>query len=154
LLLPNSPISKTRLSIVQLTAGFSTRPFSPGSGDSIDSIPKIRPVSQWAQKRYAGLIRDLKAVVVVAEDSYQPTENTAAGATIPANLDSKAPQQGDSVIVGIAAWKLPAGSVRIGQFASRDNLNNSTAFDSSLARDKDMSHALPVCELIKVEEDK
>jgi hypothetical protein len=56
------------------------------------------------------------------------------------------------VIFGIEAWKLPTGSVDIGQFVSPDNLNNSnlTVFDGGLAGDKEMSHAFPMYELIKI----
>jgi hypothetical protein len=92
------------------------------------------------EKQFADFIRDPGSIVLVAEDSYQPTEHTKTQATIASNADENAHQEGESVIVGVAAWHLAAGSKRVGQFVNLDDLSNSAVFDGGLARDKDPGH--------------
>jgi len=95
-------------------------------------------------KRLADIIRDPERILLVVEDSYQPDENTKTGATIISTPNEKALQPGEKVIVGFAAWSLPAGSKDIGKFMDHNDLEsgNKPEFDGGLSRDKFKSSAL------------
>jgi hypothetical protein len=94
--------------------------------------------------RFADIIRDPAGIFVVAEDSYQPDENTKTGAIILPTSSTREPQPGESVIVGFVAWSLPHGVKQYGNFIDRDDLfsANRPEFDKGLERDRDISHTL------------
>jgi len=106
-------------------------------------------------KRFSDTIRDPEHILGVVEDSYQPDENSKTGATIVSNPGETASQAGDSVIVGLAAWKLPPGSKYIGQFMDHEDLASDSrpVFDGGLGRDKYMPGS-PVYEAVSAQEEK
>jgi len=89
-------------------------------------------------KRLADIIRDPERILVVAEDSYQPDENTKTGATIISDAEERSHKLGEKVIVGFSAWGLPPGSKSSGKFMDRDDLTSDSkpVFDGGLGRDK------------------
>jgi len=92
------------------------------------------------EKWLAMAIRDPECIVLVAEDSYQPDENTKTGATIVSNSEVN-PQPGNQVVVGFTVWHLPSGAKSIGRFMDAEDLafDEKPVFDGGLNRDRDVS---------------
>ena len=61
-------------------------------------------------------MRDPETVIVLAIDKYDPDEAKKSEVIIPLEEGLKQPAPGQEVVVGVAAWKLPPGSARVGQF--------------------------------------
>jgi len=102
-------------------------------------------------RTFADFIRNPETIVLVAEDSYQPNEHSKRGAVITSHLDDKIYQEGGTVVVGIAAWHLPTGSERAGQFVNPEDLNNKV-FEGGLSRDKDLEHGKAIWNVVVKEE--
>ncbi|KAH7318671.1 hypothetical protein B0I35DRAFT_432674 [Stachybotrys elegans] len=102
---------------------------------------------QSYSKMFADIIVDPRYVALVVEDSYDPTEGDKSTATIAPDRVIPPLQQGDSVVVGAATWKLDPGSRRIGQFVPSTSPDDDHAlpplppFDGGKGRDKSLHHA-------------
>ncbi|KAE9364264.1 hypothetical protein N431DRAFT_388255, partial [Stipitochalara longipes BDJ] len=103
-------------------------------------------------KQFADFIRNLGSIVVVAKDLYRSNEQTKTQALILSNPDKRAHREGETVVVGVAAWNLPPGSKRISQFVNQDDLSDSAVFDGGLSRDKDLEHSQAIWGIVGKEE--
>ena len=72
----------------------------------------------WLANMFAEAIRDPKAIVLMVEDLYKQEEAHNQGALPSA---SKAPVEGDNVLVGVAVFDLPEGSKLVGQLMDKDD---------------------------------
>ncbi len=61
-------------------------------------------------------VKSPEHIVLVASDRYDPDESNKTKAVIPDENGWAAPAPEEQVIVGLAVWKLEAGSKRVGKF--------------------------------------
>ena len=105
-------------------------------------------------RMFAELIRNPDILVLVAEDSYRPNEHSKTKAVITPYPNDEIHHEGETVVVGIAAWHLPPGSKRVGQFMNQDDLINNEVFDGGLSRDKDLEHGKAIWRVVVKEEER
>lgn len=141
------------------------------------------PVFQWERPYYenypedtlmsyramfAQLIKNPKYIVLTVSDSFDPDEGNKSSMFISPDRRAVEPNNGDSVIVGVASWRLELGSIRIGQFQNDKgmtfrlsikpiahcNVDSSVDFPEGLQRDKNQSHITAFDKLCSAAENK
>lgn len=116
---PASLIDVPRIAIVA-TRGFRYSPVFQWERPYHEQYPDDTLISYRAM--FAQRIKDPEYIVVVAEDTYDPDEDQKSSASIPPDDGTFKPRKGESVIAGVASWKLEPESRRVGQFQNHTSM--------------------------------
>lgn len=109
---------------------------------------------QSYEKMFADAITNPQYIVLVATDTYDPTEDSKTEAIIQPDAPGLIAHPGDTVIVGAATWKLQPGSHRIGQFTPPHEAQPGLRFDGGPGRDKSTRHAELLDDACDIAEDR